>query len=229
MKNFRSLKNLALAGIAVLLMAGCAKTNNEPIPPIATLAVYHVSPDAPKLGFRLNNSNLSPDSAAFGTYGYYYDAYAGSRELSAYQREVKKTTITTTLQEGAIYSAWLTGPWATAEFVILEDKLTNPAAGKANVRFVNMSVGSPALDLVTSTGTAVVSNTAYKAGSDFTAINGDQNYNFVIRANGSTVDKFLLPSVNIKAGNIYTVVAKGFYTGTGTTALGGDVLVNYGR
>ena len=90
-----------------------------------------------------------------------------------------------------------------------------------------MSIGSPALDLVTSNGTAVISNTTYKTGSDFASITGDQNYNFVIRANGSTVDKFVLPSVTIQAGRIYTIVAKGFYSGTGTTALGGDVLINY--
>jgi hypothetical protein len=227
MKYFKSFKIFALASFAVLLAAGCAKTNNEPEPAVSVLAVYHVSPDAPKLQFKLNNSALSVDSAGYGTYGYYLNAYSGNRELSAYQREVKKTNITTTLKEGSIYSAWLTGPWATTEFVVLEDKLANPASGKANVRFVNMSFGSPALDLVTSTGTTVVSNTTYKAGSDFTSIDGGQNYNFVIRANGSTADKFLLPSVNIQAGHIYTVVAKGFYTGTGTTALGGDVLINF--
>lgn len=227
MKNFRSLKNLALAAFAILLIAGCAKTNDEPGPAVSTLAVYHVSPDAPKLQFKLNNSVLNADSAAYGTYGFYVNAYSGSRELAAYQREIKKTNITTTLLEGSIYSAWLTGPWASAEFVILEDKLTNPASGKANIRFVNMSFGSPTLDLVTSTGTTVVSNTAYKTGSTFASIDGNQNYNFVIRENGSTVDKVLLPSVTIQAGRIYTIVAKGFYTGTGTTALTGDVLINY--
>lgn len=227
MKNFRSLKNLALAAFVILLAAGCAKTNNEPNTPVSTLAVYHVSPDAPKLQFKLNSSVLNTDSAGYGTYGYYVNAYSGSRELSAYQREIKKTNITTTLLEGSIYSAWLTGPWASAEFVIIEDKLSNPASGKANVRFVNMSFGSPALDLVTSTGAAVVSNTAYKTGSDFISLDGNQNYNFVIRANGTTVDKVLLPSVTIQTGRIYTIVAKGFYTGTGTTALGGDVLINY--
>jgi hypothetical protein len=227
MKYFRSLKNLALAGVAIVLATGCIKDNDEPGPAVSNIAVYHVSPDAPKLQFKLNSSVLNADSAAYGTYGFYVNALSGSRELSAYQREVKKTTITTTLLEGSIYSAWLTGPWASAEFVVLEDKLTNPASGKANVRFVNMSVGSPTLDLLTSSGASVVSNTAYKAGSDFTSIDANQNYNFVIRESGSTVDKVLLPSVTIQAGRIYTIVAKGFYTGTGTTALTGDVLINY--
>ncbi|MGY3211278.1 DUF4397 domain-containing protein [Mucilaginibacter sp. HD30] len=227
MKHFKSIKNFAIAGFAVLLAAGCAKTDNEPSQPVSTFAVYHVSPDAPKISFKLNNSVLNSDSVGYGTYGYYVNAIAGTRELAAYQREIKKLSITTTFQEGAIYSAWLTGPWATPEFVVLEDKLTNPATGKANVRFVNMSVGSPSLDLVTSSGATVVSNRAYKENSDFTAIDGNQNYNFVIRQSGSTVDKFLLPSVTIQTGRIYTIVAKGFYTGTGATGLSGDVIVNY--
>ncbi|MFD0749782.1 DUF4397 domain-containing protein [Mucilaginibacter calamicampi] len=227
MKHLKTFKNLALGIAAVLLAAGCAKQNNDPSDPTSTLAVYHVSPDAPKLIFKLNSSLLNTDSVGYGTYGYYVNAYSGSREISAYQREIKKTNTTITLKEGSIYSIWLTGAWATSEFVILEDKLSNPPAGKANVRFVNMSPGSPALDLVTSTGTSVISNTAYKSGSDFGAVDGNQNYNFVIRQNGSTVDKVLLPSVTIQAGRIYTIVAKGFYTGTGATALSGDVLINY--
>lgn len=216
-------------GIAVLLAAGCSKVNNDPLPPVANLAVYHVSPDAPKLGFRLNSNLLyqDADSLKFGNFGYYLNAYAGSRELSAYQQSTKKLSATVDLKDGSIYSAWVTGRWAAPELVLLEDKLTNPAAGKANIRFVNMSVDAPALDLVTSTGTTVVSNRAYKENSDFTAIDANQNYNFVIRQNGSTTDKVLLPSVGIQSGRIYTIVAKGFYNETGTTGLSGDVLVNY--
>jgi len=228
MKHLKFLKNFALAAVAVVLAAGCAKNDDNQVnTPISTFAVYHVSPDAPKLQFKLNGTNINTDSVGYGAYGYYVNAYAGSREISSYQKDVKKTTITTTLEEGKIYSVWLAGPWATSEFVVLEDKLVNPALGKAGIRFVNMSVGAPALDLVTSTGTAVVSNKAYKENSDFTSIDGNQNYNFVIRANGSTVDKVLLPSVNLQSGKIYTIVAKGFYTGTGTTGLSGDVLINY--
>ncbi len=228
MKHFKSLKNWALLSVVALLAVGCAKDSDPgPYQPISSLAVYHVSPDAPKLQFKLNNSVLNTDSAAYGTYGYYLNAYAGSREISAYQREVKKASVTYELKDGSIYSAWLTGRWAAPEFVLIEDKLANPPAGKAYIRFVNMSVDAPALDLVTSTGTGVVSNKAYKTASDFVEIAGGQNYNFVIRESGNTTDKVLLPSVTIQNGHIYTVAAKGIYNGTGATALTGDVLINY--
>lgn len=217
-----------MLGVVALFAVSCSKsTNNEPLPPIANLAIYQVSPDAPKLGFRLNNSVLNSDSVPYGTYGYYFNAIAGSRELTAYQQGTKKVTSTIDLKEGAIYSAWLTGRWATPEFVLIEDKLVNPSSGKALIRFVNMSIESPALDLVTNTGTAVVSGKTYKTASEFVEIAGGQNYNFVIRENGNTTDKVVLPSVSIQSGRIYTIAARGIYNSTGATALAGDVLINY--
>ncbi len=228
MKHFKLLKNLAWVCAGALLAAGCGKGDDPgPNTPIANIAVYHVSPDAPKIQFKLDGNVMNPDSMAFGTYSYYLNAYAGTREISAYQREIKKATSSVILQEGSIYSAWLTGRWATPEFVLIQDKLFVPAANKSYIRFVNMSVDAPALDLVTNTGTAVVSNKTYKTASDFVEITGGQNYNFVFRENGSTADKLLLPSVNIANGRMYTIVARGIYNSTGTTALAGDVLVNY--
>ncbi len=228
MKHFKSLKNWALLGVVALFAAGCAKTTDPgPDQPISTMAVYNVSPDAPKVQFKLNSSVINTDSAAYGTYGFYFNAYAGSRELSAYQREIKKVSAAVDLQDGKIYSAWLTGSWATPEFVVLEDKLANPPAGKAYVRFVNMSVDAPALELGTNTGNTITGGRTYKTGSDFVEITGGQSYNFVIRDNGSTTDKVLLPSVTIQTGRIYTIAAKGFYNGTGNSGLTGDVLINY--
>ncbi len=228
MKHFRSLKNWALLGVVALFAASCSKnTNNEPLPPIANLAVYHVSPDAPKLGFRLNNSILNTDSVPYGTYGYYFNAVAGSRELAAYQQGTKKASSTLNLKEAAIYSAWLTGKWATPEFVVIEDKLVNPSSGKALIRFVNMSVDAPALDLVTNTGTSIVSGEPDKTASEFVEITGGQNYNFVIRETSSNTDKAVIPSVTITSGRIYTIAARGIYTATGDTGIKGDVLINY--
>lgn len=209
------------------LITGCAKIDNNDRVPIANLAVYHVSPDAPKVGFRLNTSIFNVDSVAYGTYGYYQNAAPGTRDLAVYQGTTKKINTQLTLTDGGIYSAYLAGSWAFPELVVLEDSLSNPASGKANIRFVNMSVGAPSLDLATNTGTAIVSGRAYKKNSNFIGINGDQSYNFTIREHGSTVDKVLLPSVVVQAGRIYTIVAKGFYTGTGAKGLSGDVLTNY--
>ena len=226
MKHFNFFK-LALGGLAGLLLTGCAKIENSDPVPISNLAVYHTSPDAPKVGFRLNTSILNVDSAAYGTYGYYLNASPGTRDLAVYQGSVKKINAAINLNNGAIYSAYLTGSWANPELVVLEDSLTNPASGKANIRFVNMSVGAPSLDLATNTGTVLVSGREYKKNSKFTGIDGNQSYNFTIRVHGTTVDKVLLPSVVIQSGRIYTIVAKGFYTGTGNAGLSGDVLTNY--
>lgn len=226
MKHFRSLKNLALGALAILLAAGCAKVDDTPRTPISSLAVYQTSPDAPKVSFHLNSSIINGDSAAYGTYGVYLPAYSGTRELSVYQGAAKKISASVTLKDGSIYSAYLTGRWAAPELVLLEDSLSNPPSGKANIRFVNMSVDAPSLDLVNS-NTVVISGREYKKNSNFTAVTGNNQYSFSIREHGSTVDKVVIPSVTIQNGRIYTIVAKGFYNGTGATGISADVLTNY--
>lgn len=227
MKNFKSLKNLALGGLAVLLAAGCVKESGEgTYTPIAALAVHNVSPDAPKLGFKIGSNNLYTDSSQYGKLNGYLNISPGSRELAAYQQAEKKAVNNFDFKDGVLYSGWLTGRWSAPELVILEDKLTRPAEGKAHIRFVNMSVDAPALDLLTSTGTPIITNKSYKENSDFIPIGAGQNYSFIIRQSGTNNEKVVLPSVKVLNGGIYTIVAHGFYNGTGATGISGGVILN---
>ena len=223
------LKLLTVAGLVIVAAAGCKKDSDyQTLPPISAVSFYHASPDAPKLSFYLNSNKIfEGDSSAYKSSIYYVNAYSGNRELSAYKGSERKFIKSFTLAEGHIYSAFLTGKYSTAEFVLLEDSLSTPAAGKAHIRFVNMSVESPALDLGVSGGASFITNKAYKANSGFTVIEGNKQYNFVVRNNGSTVDKVVLPSVNIEAGHIYTVWARGIYSATDGAALGAEITKNH--
>jgi hypothetical protein len=223
----KHLKLFVAAALMILAAAGCKKTTYEPPPAIAAVSFYNASPDSPPVSIYLNSNKIQFDSLAYQGGIDYVSADPGAREVSAYKNGVKKIFNNINLVDGKFYSVFLTGNYSTAQFVLLDDSLARPAAGKANIRFVNMSIGSPTLDLGVNDGTTLISNRAYKANSAFSAIDGNKQYTFVVREHGATVAKVALPSVNIINGHSYTIWARGVYTATDATVLGADIVLNY--
>jgi hypothetical protein len=223
----KHLKLFIAAALLILTAASCSKTTYDPPPAIAAVSFYNASPDAPPLSLYLNTNKIQNDSVAYKGGIDYVNAYPGNREVSAYRNGTKAITKSITFDEGKFYSVFLTGNYSTAEFVAIQDSLIAPPAGKATIRFVNMGVGAPELDLVLSDGTKIVNGRAYKQNSAFAPIDGDKQYSFVIREHGASVDKVVLPSVNIIAGHNYTIWARGIYTATDGAAIGANIVRNY--
>jgi hypothetical protein len=220
---------LAAVGLMILTAASCTKDNfnNEPPQPIAVVGFYNASPDAPKLSMYLDANKIPADSLPYKGRIDYVNAFPGNREINAYRNGTKVLTKAVTLDESKFYSAFLTGNYSTAEFVLLQDSLINPPQGKATIRFVNMGVGAPALDLLTSNGTSIVANRTYKANSAFIPIEGDTQYSFVIREHGSTVNKVIMAPYVLHAGHNYTIWTRGIYTATDGAALDAGIVMNY--
>jgi hypothetical protein len=224
----KHLKLLAAAGLLILTAAGCKKdVNNDPLPAIAAFSVHNAVPDAPPLSIYLNTNKIQNDSLLYKGTIDYVSASVGARQLVAFKGATKVFDKPITLEDGKFYSAFLTGNYSTADVVLLQDSLVNPAAGKANIRFVNMSIGAPSLDLGLNTGTTLVSGRAYKANSGYISVDAGKQYNFVVRENGSTVNKVLLPGVTLAAGHHYTIWTRGIYTATDGAALGAEVTLNF--
>jgi hypothetical protein len=189
--------------------------------------VLNAVPDAPPISVYLNNNKIQNDSLLYKGQIPYVTAVAGARQLIAFKGGTKVLDKPVTLTEGKFYSAFLTGNYTTADVTLLQDSLTAPAAGKTHIRFVNMSIGAPSLDLALSTGTNVITGRTYKANSAYVPVDGGKQYNFVIRENGSTVNKVVVPAVNLSAGHSYTIWTRGVYSATDATAIGAEVTLNY--
>lgn len=225
MKQF---KLLVAAGLLLLGAAGCKKdVKNDPLPAIAAFSVYNAVPDAPPLSIYLNTNKIQNDSLLYKGEIPYVTAVAGARQLIAYKNGNKVIDKAVTLAEGKFYSAFLTGNYSTADVTLLVDSLKSPATGKVNIRFVNMSIDAPSLDLALSTGANVITGRTYKANSGYISIDGDKQYSFVIRETGSTVNKIVLPSVGLMAGHSYTIWTRGIYTATDGAAAGAEISLNY--
>jgi hypothetical protein len=154
----------------------------------------------------------------------FYNASPDSPPVSIYLNSNKIQFDSLAYKGGIDYVSAYPG---AREVSAYKNGLARPAAGKANIRFVNMRIGSPTLDLGVNDGTTLISNRAYKANSAFSAIDGNKQYTFVVREHGATVAKVALPSVNIINGHSYTIWARGVYTATDATVLGADIVLNY--
>lgn len=232
MKRLSLLKSVALGALLIVLAAGCRQDYVRPpgyygnYYDISGLLFVNASPDAPGVNLYLNENRVS------GLYGYtdnsnYFNAYSGTRAAHIYEGGTKKLSSDIVLKTDRYYSLFLAGRFATPELVLLEDSLKRPASGKTNIRFVNMSLGAPSLDLGLANGTTLVAGRTYKQNSGYIAVDGDTKYTFVIRERGATAVKVTLPETTLAAGRSYTIWVKGAYTDAGLTGVGAEIMRNY--
>lgn len=152
-------------------------------------------------------------------------------------------TISINALANTFYSVYLSGKVQTPGDLVTVDDLTRPAAGKAKIRFVNLSPDSPALDFAgaaaTTTGTrpVLIGNRTYNTSSDFITVdvaNDGQFFAFELRNAGSTTvvptqsrTNEIVPQIGqvsfstvqsftqlLEAGKIYTFIARGYVNPT---------------
>jgi hypothetical protein len=110
------------------------------------------------------------------------------------------------------------------QFLIVSDNLTAPAAGQAKVRFFHLAPDAPPVWMNVVGGATLFANRAYRAVTDFSGVNAGQ-YNLEVRTGSDTGPVVLLiPSVNLEAGKIYTIFARGLLNQTGDQALGATII-----
>jgi hypothetical protein len=71
----------------------------------------------------------------------------------------------------------------------------------------------------------VFANKAFKEYSAFTPVDAG-TYNLEVRVAGTSTVALPLNNITLQAGKIYTVFAKGLLAGSGTQALGAQIIVN---
>ncbi len=217
---------LLLATFVVMAFASCQKDEIE-TPEISALSIVNASAGSPAINAFIDENKISDDVFTFGKDIAYFNAYSGERELSFYQGSNKKASGKFNLKNGKFYSLFLTGKWPQTELVLLGDSLAKPATGKAHIRFVNMGIDAGVLNLGLTNGSTLIGQKAYKAASDFMAINGNAAYTFVVRNNAALTDTMSIPQVTLEAGHSYTIWSKGVKGEIGNDALGVSIIKNY--
>ena len=231
MKIFKNRKSAAaLAGVLLLSAIGltsCLKDNNNyVVNQTALLMVVQASPDAPAESVFLKPNQVNQSAFNYGDHLGYFNAYTGNRQLQlfGYGSSTQIASDSIHLANNNAYSLFLANTYTKPDFVLLTDTINQPAAGKATIRFVNVSAGSANVDLVAN-ATALVSNEPYKGASSFIPVSGGSQYNFQVRSSGTTAVLASLDSIQIKSGAVYTIWYHGTATGT-SPKLSADIIAN---
>jgi hypothetical protein len=227
------MKNLIFA-LSISLLAftfiGCddEETPVSPTPETSNslVKVIHASPDAPGVDLLVDNA-VAGTNLTFPNNTGYLTVPSGTRNV-----KVNVTGTMTTVIEANVpfmkdvnYSVFAVNSVSNIEPLLIEDDLTAPAQGKAHVRFIHLSPDAPAVDITLTDGTVVFGNRAFKDFTAFTPLDAG-TYNLQVRVAGTNTVALDLPGITVESGKIYTVFAKGFLSGSGTQALGAQIIVN---
>src|SRR5688500_777247 len=218
--------------VAALAITAC-DNDDDPIAPAATagLRVVHASPDAPNVDVLVDGTSALTN-VPFRTASAYLDVPVGSRNLRVRGTGTTANVIdaNATLADGKFYTVLATGRLATITPLVLEDNLTNPAAGNIKLRLVHASptagnvdiyVTAPGADIANATPT--LANVAFRTASAYLEVPAG-TYRVRITPVGTKTVAIDVNNVALTAGQIRTAVdvdAPG-----GGTPLGAILLVD---
>ena len=213
------------------LLSSCLKNHDdhyiEP-QPAALISVINASPDAPQVDFQLDKNLVNNNPIRYGHGLDYIRAKPGKRNavfsVFGSPQIIKADSISLTVNK--FYSIYLSNLKSKADIVLLADSITKPDAGKATLRFVNLSPDVAPVDLGIKGGAIIAANKAYKGYSAFAPLATNTNYTLEIRKAGTTTVLVSLPNVNLREGSVYTVWLHGLAAATDQTKLAADIQTN---
>ena len=218
--------------LITLTLVSCEDDDDDMETPKAQVMVVHASPNAPAVDVRINNT-VALTNLAYPSNSSYNAVNAGTANL-----KVSPTGTTTyvidanvTLAANTNYSVFAIDSVSKIKAAVVTDNLAAPAAGKAHVRFFHFSANAPAVDIAVAGGPVLFSNRSFNdQGTNTSVINFTPvdagSYTLEVRAAGTTPAILTIPNVALTAEKIYTVFAKGFLGGTGSEALGAQIIMN---
>lgn len=225
------LKTFGWLALSVFI-ASCDEDDDEMELQKAQVMVVHASPNAPNVDVRINNA-VALTNVAYPSNSPYTAVDAGTANF-----KISPTGTTTYVIDASVpltadnyYSVFAIDSVNKIKPAVVGDNLTAPASGKAHVRFFHFSPNAPAVDIAVTDGPVVFSNRTFNDQSttaslaSFTPLDAG-TYNLEVRLAGTNTAVLSLPNTTLTAGKIYTVFAKGFVGGTGSQALGAQVIVN---
>lgn len=222
----------ALIACASLLTTACDDDDNNNVQPspVSYVALYNASPDAPDLSIVVDNRQINSYPFEYGDYTGYLRFYTGERNLKFEPFGANNTVVDTTItfEDDRAYSIFVVDEYNNADVLILDDNTDAPAAGKAKVRFINLSPDADAVQLmVDGEDMPVIGSQDFKEASDFTDVDAD-NYNFRITSDSNNELELNVPDIDLQAGWFYTIVVRGYAepASGNTNVLSAEVIVN---
>lgn len=209
--KFRSvLLSLAL----VIVLASCMDDGDdlvgEPVE-VAYVSIYHAAPDAPEFDIVVDGRVINNNPFEYSAYSGYLNFFTGDREIKFNVVNANNSLIDTTFnfEDGKAYSVFAVNTLPNVEALLVVDSAASPAAGKAMVRFVNLSPDAAAFELTADDSTPLFEAQSFKGATQFQEIDAD-TYTFGVRNEGGSDTIVSAAGVDITPGKYYTIITRGF-------------------
>jgi hypothetical protein len=216
----------ALLGIGCFLLSftSCLKSKNDYTPPpVGYVTFFQAAPDEQPIDLYFNSNKVNQAPVLYADGIDYFQAFPGLRTVTINNAtsNTKLFSDTVRISPNIAYSLFLVNNTSQQRgLFLLTDSISKPAAGKATLRFINVSPDAPAVDLAVKDSAAFVTNKGFKGFSSFMPKAGGQTYNFEIRQHGTTTVLATLSGVTLNSGLVYTI----WLHGLANTAIDGDKL-----
>lgn len=217
---YKTIKFTGLLSLIVLILASCRKDNeNSNTVSTSKIAFVHASPGSIVYDFKVNSGKENPQAIAYSKYIGYGLIPSGKSEFSITaigSNQVAAKSVFD-LKPHTAYSIYITDVPSKANLLLTEDDLSMPVAGKAKIRFINLSPDAGSLDLsILGDTSAIFTKTSFRSNTAFVQVNPSTAIGFSISDSTKTSVATSL-KYRLEQGKIYTVIAKGLKSATDTT------------
>ena len=209
---------LFVALFTILGFSSCLKDNDfDENNVLSGLTVIHGAPDTSAFDFVLNRQ-LVGTNVGFGKRILYFTVYPGNNLASFYKVNTNRNAMyeqPINLTKGEYHSLFLAGSDTdTLSSLLLRDDLSKPSAGKAKVRFLNLSPNAGKIDFSIVEDSLFASKKGFKQYTDYHEVpTGVYNakfksYSSLTQEHPPTTQDYEF-ELKLEDGKIYTVWARG--------------------
>lgn len=210
---------IALLGTVVAFSA-CTKTETQSPQLVSAVSVTNASPTSNSVDFYIGNQKVNNSAILYGTrLDYVYPApgtYSGTVTTSGTSKSLYTSNFT--LINGAYHSLYILSKVNPANsvdsisYLNVKDDFTTPPAGKARVRFINLSPDAPSYNLEITGDTTAFADRTYKTFTAFKSVNPQTSVVLNLRDKATNAIVASIPNVEFRDQKYYTVWAKGLVT-----------------
>lgn len=202
-----------LSAIIIFSLNSCVKGEESSLN-ISSLSVIHASPGLPAIDFYYNGARINGDSIiAYGDTipNKFFNSGTASIVVKKYISSTTYISTSIDLQSEKNHSFFVVGKPNEVTYLFTTDDLTAPASGKAKLRFINLSPDAANLSFKINS-INLFGSMAFKSYSEFSPVDpGEQKISIHDSVSGAILAE---QNLNIEAGKIYTVWAKGLVSTT---------------
>lgn len=225
-KNFLAICSLFSAA---LFFASCDKNEDD----TSHLMIVNASPNGTSIDAAANGSVFVTNLAYPNNSGY-KDVPSGTTNIIVTQAGTNTQILNGTLAMSAesYYTLYVIDSAHERKATYTQDDLSAPSSGKAKVRLVHLSPNAPNVDITINGNSSasfnnrgfndIASNASF---FNFTEVDA-AGLNLQVKMAGSSTVLATIPTINLEAGKIYTLIVRGFVGGTATQALGVEVVTH---